>query len=145
MNWQTVAVQRLKSYEARKTAMEAIPERVRLLEMQFTSIRAAKTDATPVQEEGNKREEMLVGNISQREELQKNYKIAKREVDLTEKGLAALTEREQRVLYMFYINRQHGHIDRLCSELNVEKSTVYRMKDDALRKFTMAMYGVVDL
>ena len=56
-----------------------------------------------------------------------------------------LTEDERVVLDKFYINRPTRHIDRLCDELHCEKSTVYRLKDSGLKKFTIAMYGILDL
>lgn len=146
MNWQTVAVQRLKNYEAKKLSLETIAEQIKLLESEFTGIRAATTDGTPVAGGNtNKREEMLVGNIAKREELKRNYKIAKGEVNVTEKALEILTEQEQRILYLFFINRPAGHVQQLCEELFVEKSKLYKMKDEALKKFTRACYGVVEL
>ena len=32
-------------------------------------------------------------------------------------------------------------MDRLCQELGVEEAAVYRLKNKALRRFTLAMYG----
>lgn len=146
MNWQTVAVQRLKNYEAKKLSLETIAEQIKLLESEFTGIRAATTDGTPVAGGNtNKREEMLVGNIAKREELKRNYKIAKGEVTVTEKALEILTEQEKRILYLFFINRPAGHAQQLCEELFVEKTKLYKMKDEALKKFTRACYGVVEL
>ena len=34
MNWQSFAVQRLKNYEARQSAAESIPERIKMLELE---------------------------------------------------------------------------------------------------------------
>lgn len=35
-------------------------------------------------------------------------------------------------------------MDRLCEELGLEKATVYRRRDAALRHFTLALYGVTE-
>lgn len=145
MNWCVISVNRLRDYENRKRAVEIIPEQIKSLEYQFTGIKSAVSDGTPVQEETNRREENLIYNISKREELAYNLDIAKREVQLTEKGLAALTDDEQRILYLFFISRPKDYIQRLSDEMFLSKSEVYRKKDDALRKFTIAMYGVTDL
>ena len=32
-------------------------------------------------------------------------------------------------------------MDRLCTELGMEQSSIYRKRDEALRHFTVAMYG----
>lgn len=145
MDWSYVAVQRLRDYESRKEALTNIREKMKMLEEQFTSIRSATTDETPVQGSGNRREDMLIANISKREELQVNYSLAKREVMLTEKGLSVLTDEEREILERFFINKERDHIERLCEELFISKTELYRRKDKALRKFTIASYGIVEL
>jgi len=42
------------------------------------------------------------------------------------------------------MNPAKGNVERLCVELYTEQSTVYRRKDVALRKFTIAMYGCLE-
>ena len=145
MNWQNFAVDRLRDYRARALAVETIPDRIRLLELEFQGIRAASTDRVPSRSGASRRDDALVSNIAAREELKRNYAIARRETALTRKGLDALSEQERRVLEGFYVDRQRGHVERLCEELCVEKSKIYQIKDDALRKFTMACYAVVEI
>lgn len=145
MNWATVSIQRLKDYEIRKQAAENITEQIELLQERFTAIRSATTDGTPTPTNANRREEMLAYNVTMREELTRNLAFAKREISLTEKGLAALTDKEKRILNLFFINRTRNHIQQLCDELYISKTELYRLKDEALRKFTIAMYGIVDI
>lgn len=145
MNWATVSIQRLKDYEIRRQAIENIAEQIEILEERFTAIRSATTDGTPTPTNANRREEMLAYNISMRDELKNNLSLAKREIALTEKGLAACTEKERKILTSFFIHRTRNHIQQLCDELYVSKTELYRMKDDALRKFTIAMCGIVDV
>lgn len=146
MNWQTVAVHRLRNYEAKKLSLVTIAEQIKLLESEFDGLKAATSDGMPSSGSNtNRREEMLVGNIAKREELKRNYKIAKGEVGVTEKALEILTEQEKRILYIFFINRPTGHAQLLCEEMFVEKTKLYHMKDEALKKFTRACYGVVEL
>lgn len=144
MDWKQAAIQRLKDYEARKKAVALLGEQIKNLEMQFASIRGAKTDGEPVMgSNGNRREDILLSNIVLRDELKANRQIAGREIEITEKGLAALNDEERRILELFYISRPYDHVTRLCQELKVEKSEVYRRKNTALDKFTIACYGVV--
>lgn len=146
MNWKQAAVQRLRDYDARKESIKILKEQIDVLEMQFTSIRAARTDGEPVSgNAGNHREDAMIANICRRDELTANLKVATREVELTEKGLAVLTEDEKTILDVFYIARPYDHVLRLAEMFNVEKSEIYRRKDEALRKFTVAMYGVVEI
>ena len=146
MNWQKMSIQRLREYEGRVTSLTLIPEQIRALELSFSAIRSATTDGTPVKgSSGNKREDALLDNIVMREELAANKEIAKREVDITEKGLAGLTEEQRKILHTFFVNRPRDHVGVLCEELCLERSRVYDLKDEALKRFTMACYGVVEI
>lgn len=145
-NWCVFAIQRLRDYEDRLTAVENLTEQLETLEDKFTAIRAATTDSTPVQGGNeNKREQMLISNIATRDELQRNLDYVKSEIRITEKGLAVLSKAEKEILQRFYINRTKGCVQRLCDDLYISKTELYRQKDIALKKFTMACYGVVEL
>lgn len=146
MNWKAESIQRLKEYEQRKQALILIPEQIRALEMNFTSIRAARSDAEPVKDgDGNKRENALINNIMKRQELEKSLEVAKMEIEITERAYETLTNEEKEVLSKFYINRTRGYLDELCEILNSEKSRIYEIKDTALRKFTLACCGTIDI
>ena len=62
-------------------------------------------------------------------------------LEVIRRGLAALTPEERLILSRFYIYREKGHAQRLCQTLSVEQSSVYRRKDQAVEKFTEAVYG----
>lgn len=146
MKWTTIAEQRLRDYEKRREALSNIPEQIKMLEEHFTAIRSATTDATPVQGgSDNRREEMLINNIERRKELEFNLKIVKREVALTEKGLKVLTDEERRIIELFYIEKSRNSVERICEELILSPAGFYRKKDEALRKFTIAVYGITGL
>lgn len=51
---------------------------------------------------------------------------------------------ERLVLERFYIAPHKGGIDRLCEELSIEKATVYRRKEAAVRKFAKVLYGGIE-
>lgn len=146
LNWCIFSIQRLRDYEDRKRAIDNLTEQINSLEDKFTAIRAATTDSTPVQGGNeNRREQMLIHNIATREELKNNLEIIKQEIDITEKGLDVLTDTERLILTRFYINRSKGYIERLCDELFISKTELYRQKDEALKRFTMVCYGIVEL
>ncbi len=146
LNWSVYAVQRLRDYEIKKTAVDNITEQIKVLEQRFTAIRSATTDATPVQGGNeNKREEMLLNNISTRDGLKKNLDIITREIEITEKALETLTEEERLILTRFFIEKQKRYVERLCDELFISPTRLYVKKDAALKKFTMACCGVVEL
>ena len=144
MNWKAEAVRDLKCYTQRKSSIENIKERIKMLEEQYVSLRGVST-SEPVMGGLSKQEEKMLDNISERERLKFSLKIAEELNGLTEKGLKSLNEREKKVIEGFYILECHNHVETLCQKMNIEKSTLYRIKDEALRKFTLSMYGVVEI
>ena len=141
MNWKFEAIEKLKEYTARKNAITSIPEEIKRLEEDAQRIRAASTDATPVQGGGSAREDMLLSNIVHREELQRRLSDALRWVEIVDGGLAVLSDEDRLVLDRFYIHPMRGNVDRLCDDLAIEKAAVYKRKEKALRRFTVALYG----
>lgn len=83
----------------------------------------------------------MIGNIVKREALKRSLENARRWVDTTEDALSVLSPEEKLVLERMYICPEKGVVNQLCSELGVEQSSVYRKRDCALYRFTMALYG----
>jgi hypothetical protein len=144
MNWKPEAIDKLRQYEAKKTALKTILEELARLKSVAQSIRSATADGTPVQGGGSGREDMLLSNIVQREELERSLEQAKLWVALTDAGLDVLTSEERLILDRFYIHPERTVAERLAGDLNVDVKTVYRRKDAALRRFTIALYGCVE-
>lgn len=141
MNWKYEAIDKLKAYSAKKTAVVNITEEIERLSSKFGAIRSATGDGTPVRGGGSGREDALLTNVVNRGELEKQLAHTKEWLKPVERSLACLTSEERLVLDRFYISPSKGNVDRLCDELNVEKATVYRRRDDALHHFTIALYG----
>ena len=144
MNWKFEAIEKLKQYEAKKLSLQTIPEEIKRLESAMRGIRSAGADGSPVKGGGSGREDMLLSNIVHRQELEHALEQAQQWVATAEKGLAVLSEEERKILDRFYIHPAKGNVDRLCGELCVERPTVYRRKDEALRHFTIALYGCTE-
>ncbi len=144
MNWKFEAIDKLKGYEAHKRSLTSIPEEIKRLNVALTAIRSAATDSTPVSGGGSTREDAMLSNIVHREELERALEQAKLWVDIVDGGLNVLDDEERLVLDRFYIHRGKGNVSRLCEELAVEQSSIYRRRDAALRKFTVALYGCAE-
>ena len=144
MNWKREAIDKLKNYVAHQEALENIPQEIKRLESAYAGIRSATTDGTPVSGGGNTREDSMLSNIVHRDELKRRLKEARLWVSQVDKALAVLDDEERLVLDRFYIHRAKGNVGELCERLNVEQATVYRKRDSALRRFTIALYGVTE-
>lgn len=144
MNFQKEAIQDLSTYPQRLKARDNLKERIYILNERYTSLRGVST-SEPVKGGMSKQEEKMLDNIAERERLGFSLKIVDELIKLTERGLAGLDSKERRVLDGFYINPIDNHVVRLCDELNIEKSSLYRLKDTALKKFTRSEYGIIEL
>lgn len=144
MDWKREAVDKLRCYAARRTALAAIPEEIRRLEAEADGLRATAAARVAVQGGGGEREDRLLTNIAHREELERALEQTRAWVALVERGLAVLDPDERMVLHTMYMRRAKGGVERLCEELHVEVATVYRRRDEALRRFTLALYGTVE-
>ncbi|NLU24135.1 MAG: DUF1492 domain-containing protein [Clostridiales bacterium] len=144
MDWKREAVDKLRCYEAKRTSLSTMEEELRRLDDAMTGIRSATSDSTPVSGGSSTREDAMINNIANREELRRARRDAVRWVRMVDAALAVLDDEERLVLDRFYIHRQKGNVDRLCEDMHVEKAQVYRRKDNAVRHFTIALYGNIE-
>ena len=145
MDWKKCAIEDLRNYGRRRDSLDNIKSRIVALKEQYASVKCALgSDTGAVQGGGNRIEDRMLSNIVERERLTHTYRAAKQLVDLTERGLSGLDERERLVLERFYIEPAKGSVDRLCDELGYEKTQIYHMKDSALYKYTICEYGLSD-
>ncbi len=135
----------MRRYPHLVSSIPNMQERIDILSDKFRSIKSARADATPVSGGTSTAEDGWINNLVERDRLAENIRVVRRLIELINKGLGALDEREYRVLELFYINRQPNHVERLMDELGYEKSHVYRIRDQALYKFTIGMYGLTEL
>lgn len=138
-------IPRLRDLESERAALANIPERIRTLELAFDGLKAANTDGTVVSGGENHREEALLANIAERDELKRNLEITRREVEQMDAALAELSQEERLVLERFYIHRELGHVDRLCEELGCEVANVYKIKNRALVRLARSLHGQVNM
>jgi len=144
LNWKYEAIDKLKTYTVHRQALESIPAELHRLELEAAALHSAIGEETPVKGGSGGREEALLNNIVLRAELDTAYDQAKFWVRIVDKGLAVLSEDQRRILDMMYINPLKGNVDRLCTDFGIEKTAIYRRRDDALRAFTIALYGITE-
>lgn len=143
MNWIKEATNDLKNHKERKEGIENIREQIKILEEEYISLKGIKCDA-PIKDYKTKQEENRINNIAKCEKLKSNLLALERTVKLIEKGLSSLSDTDRYILELFYIDRPSDYKDRLCERFNVEEAQIYRMKDSALKNFTISMYGITE-
>ena len=143
MDWKKCAIEDLRKYNSMKSSLDMMRERIESLNSSFKAIKCSTSDATPVKGGGNMAEDRLINNIVERERLKYNYLATEKLVNLIGKGIKGLDEKDIKILSMFYMDGKYS-VMRMVEELGYEQSQIYRMKDRALYKFTVEMYGITD-
>ncbi len=62
----------------------------------------------------------------------------------TELALSFLSEEQYDILDEFFITGTPGYVERLCKKFMCQRSTVYRLKNDALKSFYLYRFGAAD-
>ena len=143
MNWKKEAESELRSYSQMKNLIIKSKGLYDQIDQNMTGVRGARVGRKPI-EKGTCAREARTDSISKNKELESMSLIAAKQLELVDRGLSALTDEEQKILRYFYIDRPKNFIDRLCDELGYEQSSLYYHKEIALRKYTLASYGLID-
>lgn len=144
MNWKYESMEELREYEAKKTAAVNLPDEIARIKADATKL-GGSSNSTPVKGGGTRWEDRQINMIVKCDKLETSLAYAKAWVANVERGLSILNAEERLILDRFYINQAKGNVDRLCDELHLEKTAVYNRKDAALRKYTLARYGCVEI
>lgn len=88
-------------------------------------------------------EKTMVEMIEAKDRLTARTDKAVREIKQTESALSTLTPYQRELLNAFYVTRAHSGAETLAGRYSVERSTVYRDKNKALKRFATALSGAV--
>lgn len=131
----------LEMYEARKQSLINIPDQIKELEERLVSIRSAGADSVSVKGGVSGKDDAYLNNIVARDILSANLEEARRSVIRVGGALSILTAEEREILERFYMNPEKGVSFNMADELSIDRKTVYYRKENALKKFTIAMYN----
>lgn len=124
-----------------EAAILSIPEEINMERERMTSIKSASTGTAPVQGGGTSYEERMNNSICLIDTLSDRLRLAKIEAALTKQALSILTEEEQHILEVLYVDRQKNGVDRLSDELGCDVSTIWRKANRALEGYNIARHG----
>lgn len=141
MNWKEEATDRLRQYDSLRQACSNIPQQLEQLRSRIYRSKSANLQPGGSKGGYSRGDGALLNDLVLQQELRGNLERSRSWVRMTEEALKRLTEEERLILRRLYIHPESGSLERLCQELGVEKSSVYRRRDRALEKFTLALYG----
>lgn len=144
MNWRNEAIDKLHRYDLMRNALQNIPDEIARLKAEAVAIRSASANSFFVKGGGGDREDARINNLVRRHELEETLRQVRQWLNVTDRALLALKDDERLILQRLYLYPQKGAIDLLCNELGLEQSSVYRKRDQALSRFTVAIYGFLE-
>ncbi len=144
MNWLSESISDLRLYGQRKRFLENVDSQLIWLENDFTALKGCATDSEAVEGGASRSEDHLLNNIIKRDKLRQNKELAEKFVQTIERTLYLLPRQQQEILAEFFIDRSKGHIERLMEKYHVEQSMVYKLKNEALRNFTLLRSGYIE-
>lgn len=144
MNWLSESVSDLRLYGQRKKFLENVDNQLIWLENDFAALKGCATDSEAVEGGASRSEDHLLNNIIKRDKLRQNKELAEKFVQTIERTLYLLPRQQQEILAEFFIDRSKGHIERLMEKYHVEQSMVYKLKNEALRNFTLLRSGYIE-
>lgn len=142
MKWQKVVIEELEQHQSKINSLENIKNKVHNLECKKSSLKGAQYDRVPCTGSGGTHwEDNLLNVITEIDKLKETYRQNKRDVDRIARALTKLKSQEYKIIEGFFIERRKNNAYELSKELKYEKSHIYNLKDDALRKLTLELYG----
>ena len=141
MNWKQEARDQLGAYEYTRNAIKSMELLTKEIEMELYSTPGQKLDA-PIRGSGGDHEDFRLNRLVKLESLRSRIGQTKAWLDAMDGALQVMTPEDRLVLARFFIHPYKGAAEQLCQELNLERTTVYRMRDKSLERFTLALYGI---
>ena len=144
MNWTKNAQDDLENYKYKKASIDNLQIRIAEIEASMDGLKSQ--DMTIERIQGGEHGDALLSLIDEKTRLENNLKSVLDFINGIERGMKSLTVEETTVLEAAYINgRQSGrYVEAVCEQINYCDRKVDNIRREALRKFTMARYGVSD-
>lgn len=142
LDYKIVAKQLLSQYKSINCAVDNLKMRLYELRSMLTAI---SNPSIKERVQGGKAEDKRLSMLCEIDRLECICKLRQSDIKRMDKALAVLNDEQRKILWEFYIDGQSGHIERLMSELCMERRTVYYRHDEALKCFTIAMFGACDM
>lgn len=139
--WKDQAINELELYNARLNSLRSIAEQIEELEESMTSIRSPAADNVSVRGGGGSADEKYLNIIVKCELLRENLAEAQKATERVYNAMCALTDAEQKILERRFMDKEERAVLNMAKERDIDPRTVRGYLNDALKKFTIAMYG----
>ena len=138
--WKSLTIQQLETIHEKRCAVRVLEEQMAQVTEDLMRIPASRTDRIVVTQT-KKWDDHFINLIALKEEYNANLGKLQGLVRVFDIAWAELTEEEQTLLEVFFVNKQKMAAAELSERLNVEARHIYRLRDNALARFALLFYG----
>lgn len=136
MDWKTCAIEDLRRYNLIKIGIINSKERLALLNS------VIENSLVTGKKKSSRKNSDYINALVKADKLQQNISSARNMTKLIERGLNSLTSEERQILDQCYMQSSSKPTTIISKEIGLSSRSLYRIRDEALAKFTLAMYGV---
>ena len=140
MDYRVFAIDELQRVNQLYAAERNIKSRIAEIDSRMKSVNSGGTGTSGGRGD-NKTEHKLLSLIASKDDEKNRLREVLRGIKRVEDSLATLTDAERKVLQALYVEGRSAN--ELAAAEYSSRSTIYRIRDDALIKFTRAMFGAV--
>ena len=142
LDYRIAAKQMLCNYKYIRCAVDNLNIRIEELRDMLTAI-----NSPDIRErvQGGKLEDKKLSILCEIDRLEGIREFRLSDIHRMDSAFELLSEEQKSILWEFYVEGENGHVERLMEKLSLERRTVYYRHDQALKKFTLAMFGACDL
>lgn len=130
----------LKSFYFLKHSIEILTEKIEEIESELDGFRGINLEGLPMaKNKPNARYEAL---IIEKDNLKEKLYRTNAKVVLIENALNKLEAKERFTIESFYLGNEALDVNTICEKLNLSKSKLYRLKDQAIKNLSVLLYGL---
>lgn len=144
MDWRKIAAEDLRRYSGLCHAASGLRSDVEALSERLVGVKGMQFHANPTADGGTSMEDHWINLMVEIDRKKLQRKVNLHLIRRIERGLAALSPTERDILERFYVAPSRDTVEGIMETLHCQKSRVYQLKDEALRKFTLHMYGLAE-
>lgn len=138
--WKQIAMNDLQRYSHLECSIRSLQEKIAAMARQMASCGGGMGN-TVVGGTKLPLEDKYVNSLALKGKYENQLKANTLDYRAIRRAVESLSDKDQRVLQLAYINRGKFHIEKIMEEFCVERSQAYRDKDAALANYIIAMYG----
>lgn len=142
MDWKKNTIEEIKNYSYLRIKCVRLREKLEELESKSKTIHGVKLSHQKIK--SSAQSQKILNQLIEREELYHMLNATRNKVKKLERAFKKLDPNERSILDKFYISRQDLTLAQMCSHFSVERSTLYRMKDSALKKLALNLFGEIN-